>query len=68
MEDPAEPRARRGALAELVREDLELLAVSDLEDRISVLEAEIGRARDQITRKESGRSAADALFSFSKGP
>jgi uncharacterized small protein (DUF1192 family) len=63
-EEEAEPvrRPRGWALVELTREDLELLAVSDLEDRIEALGAEIVRTRAQLERKRAGRAAADALF------
>ena len=67
MEDPAPPRAARGAmLLELAREDLDLYAVEDLKERIAKLEAEIGRTRTALDRKQAGRAAADALFSFGK--
>ena len=64
-EEEGEPirRPRDWALNDLVREDLELLAVVDLEERIETLEAEIGRTRAQLDRKRAGRAAADALFS-----
>jgi uncharacterized small protein (DUF1192 family) len=63
MDEPAEPRRMRGqALMEAAREDLDLFAVSDLNERIELLEAEIARTRAQIDRKLSGRAAADALF------
>ena len=63
-EEENEPvrRPRGWALVEIGREDLELLAVSDLEDRIEGLEAEIARTRAQLERKRAGRAAADALF------
>ena len=63
-EDDAEPvrRPRGWAVIELAREDLELLAVSDLEERIGALEAEIARTRAQMDKKRAGRAAADALF------
>jgi uncharacterized small protein (DUF1192 family) len=67
MEDPAPPRALRGAmLLELAREDLDLYAVEDLKERIGKLEDEIGRTRTALDRKQAGRAAADALFSFGK--
>jgi uncharacterized small protein (DUF1192 family) len=62
-EDAAPVRRPRGwAVVELTREDLELLAVVDLEERIEALEAEIVRTRAQLERKRAGRAAADALF------
>jgi uncharacterized small protein (DUF1192 family) len=67
MEEAALPRARRdAALAELEREDLDLLAVDELQVRIARLEAEIGRARRMIEKKHGVRSAAESLFSFGK--
>jgi uncharacterized small protein (DUF1192 family) len=64
MTEEAEPirRPRGFALIELTREDLELMAVSDLAERIEALEAEIARTRAQMTRKEASRAAADSLF------
>lgn len=63
-EEDGEPirRPRDWALTDLVREDLELLAVADLEERIEALEGEIGRTRAQLDRKRAGRAAADAFF------
>jgi len=62
-EEDAEVRRPRGwALSEASREDLELMAVADLEERIETLEAEIARTRAQIDRKRAKRAAADALF------
>ncbi len=60
-----DPRPRRGeALDALGREDLDLYAVDELQERIAALEAEIARARAAIQGKSSQRSAADALFNF----
>lgn len=61
--DDLEPRRRRGeALAALAREDLSLLGIEELGERISALEAEIARIRAQLERKRGTRSAAEALF------
>lgn len=61
--DDLEPRRRRGeALAALAREDLSLLGLEELDERIRALEAEIGRIRVQIEKKRGTRSAAEALF------
>ena len=61
--DDLEPRKRRGeALLALAREDLELLGIEELKDRITALETEIVRIRDQLGRKEGTKSAAEALF------
>ncbi len=67
--DESEPRARLGdTLASLGREDLDPLSVEALHARIEALEAEIERARGSIARKQSQKSAADALFSFGGSP
>lgn len=64
MDEPAEARVGRGQrLLEAVREDLELFGVSELEERLDVLDAEVRRVKAQIDKKRSGRAAADALFS-----
>jgi uncharacterized small protein (DUF1192 family) len=55
-------RPRDWALAELVREDLQVLAAADLEERIETLEAEIIRSRAQLERKRAASAAADAFF------
>ena len=63
-EEPAEPRRARGqALLDVMREDLELFGTGELEERITLLEAEITRVRAQMAKKQSTRAAADALFS-----
>jgi len=64
MDEPADIRVgREQRLIEALREDLELYAVADLEDRIDLLRSEIARVQAQIDRKRAGRAAADALFS-----
>ena len=64
MDEPADVRLARGQrLNEALKEDLELYAVAELEDRIGALRAEIARVQAQIDRKRAGRAAADALFS-----
>lgn len=68
MEEPAEVRIGRGQrLQEAIREDLELYGVTELQERIDILEAEVARVRSQIDRKQAGRAAADALFSAKSG-
>jgi uncharacterized small protein (DUF1192 family) len=66
MTDEApEPRPRRGeTLVALSREDLELYGRTELEERIALLKQEIARTEAQLKRKETGRAAADALFSI----
>ena len=67
MDEPAPPRAPRGAqLDAVVREDLDAYGVEELRERIARLEAEAERTRAALNRKRSGRQAADALFSLGK--
>ena len=49
-------------LIEVCREDLDLYAVSELEERLEILASETRRVTAQIEKKRSGRAAADALF------
>lgn len=64
-EDAAEPRtARDEAIVRLEREDLDFYGVVDLKERIERLQAEIARTEIKLEKKQSGRSAADALFKF----
>ncbi|HTI67588.1 MAG TPA: DUF1192 domain-containing protein [Caulobacteraceae bacterium] len=65
VEDMVPPRMVRGAsLIEVTREDLDLYAAVDLQERIARLEGEITRTRSVLDRKLAGRAAADALFSL----
>ena len=65
LDDPDLPRPVRGAsLNELRREDLDVYAAGDLEERIEALEQEISRTRAALAKKRDGRAAADALFSL----
>lgn len=67
-DEPAAPRTARGAaLIEATREDLELYAVGDLEERIEQLQEEIARTKAALDRKRNGRAAADAFFSIGRG-
>ena len=66
FEDVPVRRQRGQALFELAREDLELYGVDELRERIEALEAEVARCRAMITKKQSGRAAADALFGGSE--
>ena len=61
--DDLEPRKRRSeALTALAKEDLTLLGIEELKERIVALETEIARIRVLLDKKKDSRSAADALF------
>ena len=65
VEELVPPRLVRGAsLNEVMREDLDLYAAGELEERIDRLQSEIARTRAVLDRKHAGRAAADALFSL----
>jgi uncharacterized small protein (DUF1192 family) len=49
-------------LTALTRQDLDPLSVTELEARITVLEAEIGRTRGKKDRAVNHRASADGLF------
>lgn len=42
--------------------DLSSISVGDLEEYIAMLEVEIARTREEITRKQSHKTAASAFF------
>jgi len=45
-----------------IGQDLSLLSVSELQQRITLMRAEIGRLEADIAKKQSSRSAADMFF------
>ncbi|HEU0066917.1 MAG TPA: DUF1192 domain-containing protein [Sphingomonas sp.] len=50
-------------VAQLVRQDLDSLSVTELESRIAALEGEIARSRRKIEHAVNHRASADRLFS-----
>ncbi len=60
MFDDELQRIKPGAI--MPGEDISHLAVSDLEDRITLLKDEIARAQAMITHKQDKLAAADAVF------
>ena len=63
FDEPVEPRAFGGrALKETTHEDLDAYGVTELEERIEALQAEITRTRTHLEKKRAGRDAANALF------
>jgi uncharacterized small protein (DUF1192 family) len=45
-------------------EDLSLLSVAELKERVDALKAEIGRLEEAVRTKEATRSAADSFFKY----
>ncbi|HEV2570075.1 DUF1192 domain-containing protein [Sphingomonas sp.] len=56
------PKRPDDPLAMLVRQDLDPMSVEELNARIGILEAEIGRAKAKIEKSVNHRASADALF------
>lgn len=57
-EEPLRPKKKAHELGE----DLTLLSVNELKERIDALKAEIERLDAAIRSKEATRSAADSIF------
>jgi uncharacterized small protein (DUF1192 family) len=57
--DDDRPKKR---LAHEIGQDLTLLSVTELRERIELLQAEIARLEADIARKQATRSAADIFF------
>jgi uncharacterized small protein (DUF1192 family) len=49
-------------LAHELGQDLSLLSIGDLEERIGVLEGEIVRLKEAVAARQKTRSAADSVF------
>ncbi|MBD0414259.1 DUF1192 domain-containing protein [Oryzicola mucosus] len=45
-----------------IGQDLSLLSVADLQERIAILKAEAGRLEAEIASKTSSKSVAESLF------
>jgi uncharacterized small protein (DUF1192 family) len=59
--DPEDDRPKK-KVAHEIGQDLALLSVGELAERISLLKNEIGRLEAEMTRKRASQSAADAFF------
>jgi uncharacterized small protein (DUF1192 family) len=59
LEDDDRPKKK---LVHEIGQDLALLSVEELSDRISVLNDEIARLRAALEKKRASRSAADQFF------
>jgi uncharacterized small protein (DUF1192 family) len=59
VEDDDKPRRK---VSHEIGQDLSLLSVTDLEERIALLEAEIERLKADARKKQASRDAANAFF------
>ena len=62
MEDEDRPRPRGDAASKLAAEDLSPYSQDELEQRITLLEAEIARVESHRLKAAAHRDAAEALF------
>ncbi len=61
--DPfAEEQVRPRASAHEIGQDLSMLSIHEIDERIAVLRREIERLREARARKEDSRAAASAFF------
>jgi uncharacterized small protein (DUF1192 family) len=61
--DPfAEEQPRQSLAGHEVGEELSMLSIEEIDERIELLEREIGRLKEARTRKEASRTAASAFF------
>jgi uncharacterized small protein (DUF1192 family) len=59
MDDDERPKKK---IAHEVGQDLSLLSVEELADRVKLLQAEIARLEADMTQKRAKRAAADQFF------
>ena len=59
--DPEDDRPKKKSAHE-IGQDLALLSVGELAERIKMLKDEIGRLEAEISRKRASQCAADAIF------
>jgi uncharacterized small protein (DUF1192 family) len=59
MDDDDRPKKK---IAHEVGQDLSLLSVEELADRVKLLQAEIARLEADMTQKRAKRTAADQFF------
>ena len=59
MEDDERPRKK---ITHEIGQDLSLLSVEELNERIALLNAEIARLHEAMTKKRASKDAANAFF------
>jgi uncharacterized small protein (DUF1192 family) len=65
--DPFADEPRATVSAHEIGQDLSILSVNELDERISVLEKEIARLKEAKSAKESSLAAASAFFKLGQG-
>ncbi|MFY9626099.1 MAG: DUF1192 domain-containing protein [Rhodoplanes sp.] len=59
MDDDERPKKK---IAHEIGQDLVLLSVDEITERIALLREEIGRLEEALSKKQASRSAADQFF------
>lgn len=62
MDDDDLPRRRDDVLAALIKQPLDPLSLDELDDRVAVLEGEIGRVKAHKAAAGTFKASAEALF------
>ncbi len=57
-----QPKRLPDSLQALAKEDISLLGVDELKERITLLDAEIARSKAMIASKQGSLSEAEAIF------
>ena len=60
--DPFADEPRRVASAHEIGQDLSMLSIDELDERVEILEREIARIKETRAGKENSRAAASAFF------
>jgi uncharacterized small protein (DUF1192 family) len=65
--DPFADEPRKAVTSHQIGQDLSMLSVDELDERVALLEKEIARLKEAKAAKESSRAAASAFFSIGQG-
>jgi uncharacterized small protein (DUF1192 family) len=60
--DPFAEEPRKVLSGHEIGQDLSMLSIAELDDRVETLEREIARLKEARARKENSRAAASAFF------
>jgi uncharacterized small protein (DUF1192 family) len=65
--DPFADEPRQITSGHEIGQDLSMLSIDELDERVEMLEQEIARLKEARARKENTRAAASALFKLGQG-
>ncbi|WP_445502431.1 DUF1192 domain-containing protein [Microvirga sp. G4-2] len=65
--DPFADEPRKIVSAHEIGQDLSMLSVDELDERVAMLEKEIARLKEAKAEKENSRAAASAFFRLGQG-